>query len=80
MLLDEPSLGLAPALVKGIFDILSAIHGDGVTLLLVEHNVHRALHLAHDGYVLATGAIVLHDAPQRLLENEEVKRAYLGDE
>jgi branched-chain amino acid transport system ATP-binding protein len=81
LLLDEPSLGLAPALVKAIFDILKAIHDrDGVTLLLVEQNVHRALKIADYGYVLATGSIALHDIPERLLQNEEVKRAYLGDE
>jgi branched-chain amino acid transport system ATP-binding protein len=80
LLLDEPSLGLAPALVKTIFDILKAIHGEGVTLLLVEQNVHRALQIAHYGYVLSTGTIALHDVPARLLQNEEVKRAYLGDE
>ncbi len=80
LLLDEPSLGLAPSLVKAIFTILEEIHGEGVTLLLVEQNVHRALKIAHDGYVLATGTVVLHDTPERLLQNEEVKRAYLGDE
>ena len=80
LLLDEPSLGLAPTLVKTIFDILLTIHAAGVTLLIVEQNVHRALKIAHDGYVLATGSIALHDSPERLLQNEEVKRAYLGDE
>ena len=80
LLLDEPSLGLAPALVKTIFDILKAIHAEGVTLLLVEQNVHRALQIAHYGYVLSTGTIALHDVPAHLLQNEEVKRAYLGDE
>lgn len=80
LLLDEPSLGLAPSLVKAIFDIIAAIHREGVTLLLVEQNVHRALQIAHDGYVLATGSIVLHDTPECLLQDEQVKRAYLGDE
>jgi branched-chain amino acid transport system ATP-binding protein len=80
LLLDEPSLGLAPSLVRAIFDIIAAIHREGVTLLLVEQNVHRALQIAHDGYVLATGSIALHDTPARLLQNEQVKRAYLGDE
>jgi len=80
LLLDEPSLGLAPSLVRAIFDIIVAIHREGVTLLLVEQNVHRALQIAHDGYVLATGSIALHDTPERLLQNEQVKRAYLGDE
>ncbi len=80
LLLDEPSLGLAPSLVRAIFDIIAAIHREGVTLLLVEQNVHRALQIAHDGYVLATGSIALHDTPERLLQDEQVKRAYLGDE
>jgi branched-chain amino acid transport system ATP-binding protein len=80
LLLDEPSLGLAPTLVKAIFDILAAIHAEGVTLLLVEQNVHRALTLAHDGYVLATGSVVLHERPEGLLQNRDVRRAYLGDE
>jgi branched-chain amino acid transport system ATP-binding protein len=80
LLLDEPSLGLAPSLVRAIFEIIAAIHREGVTLLLVEQNVHRALQIAHDGYVLATGSIALHDTPERLLQDEQVKRAYLGDE
>lgn len=80
LLLDEPSLGLAPTLVKAIFDTLAAIHREGVTLLLVEQNVHRALQIADYGYVLATGCVALHDTPGRLLQNEQVKRAYLGDE
>lgn len=80
LLLDEPSLGLAPSMVKAIFDIIAEIRTEGVTLLLVEQNVNRALRIADDGYVLATGAVVLHDTPSRLLQNEDVKRAYLGDE
>lgn len=79
LLLDEPSLGLAPTLVKAIFDILKAIHSEGVTLLLVEQNVHRALEIAHRGYVLETGRIVLSDTPERLLQNDDVKKAYLGE-
>jgi branched-chain amino acid transport system ATP-binding protein len=80
MLLEEPSLGLAPTLVKTIFDILKAIHAAGVTLLLVEQNVHRALEIAHRGYVLETGRIVLSDTPERLLQNDEVRKAYLGEQ
>jgi branched-chain amino acid transport system ATP-binding protein len=79
LLLDEPSLGLAPTLVKTIFDILKAIHTAGVTLLLVEQNVHHALEVAHKGYVLESGRVVLADTPDRLLQNAEVKRAYLGE-
>ncbi len=80
LLLDEPSLGLAPSMVKAIFDIIAEIRTEGVTLLLVEQNVNRALRIADDGYVMATGTVVLHDAPSSLLQNEDVKRAYLGDE
>jgi branched-chain amino acid transport system ATP-binding protein len=79
LLLDEPSLGLAPTLVKTIFDILKAIHAAGVTLLLVEQNVHRALEVAHRGYVLETGRVTLSDTPERLLQNDAVRRAYLGE-
>lgn len=79
LLLDEPSLGLAPNLVKAIFEILRTIHREGTTLFLVEQNVRRALEIADAGYVLETGRIVLCDAPERLLCNDEVKRAYLGE-
>jgi len=80
LLLDEPSLGLAPTLVKTIFDILKAIHAAGVTLLLVEQNVHRALEIAHRGYVLETGRVALSDTPERLLQNDQVRKAYLGEQ
>ncbi len=79
LLLDEPSLGLAPTLVAQIFEILRAIHAEGVTLLLVEQNVHQALSMADDGYVLQAGRIALHGAPAELLANDEVRRAYLGE-
>ena len=79
LLLDEPSLGLAPNLVKAIFEILRTIHREGTTLFLVEQNVRRALEIADTGYVIETGRIVLCDTPQRLLCNDEVKRAYLGE-
>jgi branched-chain amino acid transport system ATP-binding protein len=79
LLLDEPSLGLAPNLVKAIFQILREIHDAGVTLFLVEQNVHRALEVADKGYVLETGRVVLCDTPERLLQNEEVRKAYLGE-
>ena len=80
LLLDEPSLGLAPTLVKTIFDILKAIHAAGVALLLVEQNVHRALEIAHRGYVLETGRVALSDTPERLLQNDQVRKAYLGEQ
>ena len=78
LLLDEPSLGLAPKLVAAIFDIIRRISQDGVTLLLVEQNAAMALQVAHRGYVLEAGRIVLSDAANRLAENPRVKAAYLG--
>ncbi len=78
LMLDEPSLGLAPVVVTSIFDNLRAINGDGVTILLVEQNVLRALRLSHRAYVLENGTIVLHGASAHLLADETIKRAYLG--
>ena len=79
LLLDEPSLGLAPTLVTQIFAMIRAIHEKGVTLLLVEQNVHQALSIAQDAYVLEAGRIVLHDTPENLLTRDEIRRAYLGE-
>ena len=78
LLLDEPSLGLAPNLVSDIFKIILEINGDGVTVLLVEQNAHRALEIANRAYVLETGTIVLADTGKNLLTNPKVKEAYLG--
>ncbi len=78
LLMDEPSLGLAPILVKQIFQIIRDINAAGTTVLLVEQNAFAALKLAHRGYVLATGEIVLTDSAQALLDNSEVRKAYLG--
>jgi branched-chain amino acid transport system ATP-binding protein len=78
LLLDEPSLGLAPLLVKTIFQTLREINATGVTIVLVEQNARVALKLAHRGYVLETGRIVLEDGASALLANPEVQRAYLG--
>jgi len=78
LMLDEPSLGLAPVVVSSIFENLRAINHDGVTILLVEQNVLRALRLAHRAYVLENGAIVLHGPSERLLADETIRRAYLG--
>jgi branched-chain amino acid transport system ATP-binding protein len=78
LMLDEPSLGLAPVVVGSIFENLRAINRDGVTILLVEQNVLRALRLAHRAYVLENGAIVLHGASEQLLADETIRRAYLG--
>ena len=78
LLLDEPSLGLAPLLVREIFKQIREINQHGVTVLLVEQNAHMALSIARRGYVLETGHVRLEDEAARLLHNEEVKRAYLG--
>jgi branched-chain amino acid transport system ATP-binding protein len=79
LMLDEPSLGLAPFLVQQIFEIIKDINSQGVTILLVEQNAFQALRVAKRGYVLETGSVVLEDSADRLLENEDVKKAYLGE-
>ncbi|MBK5252584.1 MAG: ABC transporter ATP-binding protein [Peptostreptococcaceae bacterium] len=79
MMMDEPSLGLAPLIVKDIFSIIREIHKLGVTILLVEQNAKAALEIADYGYVLETGRIVLEGPGKELLVNEEVKNAYLGE-
>lgn len=78
MLMDEPSMGLAPLLVREIFDIIKDINSRGTTILLVEQNAHMALSIAHKAYVVETGGIVLEGSPEQLMKSEEVKRAYLG--
>ncbi len=78
LLLDEPSLGLAPLVASEIFRTISRLRERGVTILLVEQNARAALNLADRGYVLETGLVVLQDRADRLLENREVQRAYLG--
>jgi len=78
LLLDEPSLGLAPLVIRQIFAILGRINAEGTTVFLVEQNANQALKLAHRGYVLENGRIVLADAAERLLHDESVRRAYLG--
>jgi branched-chain amino acid transport system ATP-binding protein len=78
LLLDEPSMGLAPVLVEQIFAIIKDINAEGTTILLVEQNALMALGIAHRGYVLQTGQIVLSDSAQGLSENETVQKAYLG--
>ena len=78
MLLDEPSLGLAPAMVKEIFQIIKTINEEGTTILLVEQNARMALQVAHYGYLLEAGRIVLSDDARALSENEDVRDAYLG--
>jgi branched-chain amino acid transport system ATP-binding protein len=78
LLLDEPSLGLSPLLVKSIFEIIAEIRKQGVTILLVEQNVFQSLKIADRGYVLETGRVVLQDKGAALLGNEHVRKAYLG--
>jgi len=79
LILDEPSLGLAPLVVKRIFEIIQRINSEGVTIFLVEQNARLALAIANRGYVMETGKIVLSDKAGALLENEMVKKAYLGE-
>lgn len=78
MMMDEPSLGLAPIIVRGIFDIIKEINRQGVTILLIEQNANMALHTADYAYVLETGKITMAGEGKELLVNEEVKKAYLG--
>jgi branched-chain amino acid transport system ATP-binding protein len=79
LLLDEPSLGLAPLVIRQIFDIIRKINRErGTTIFLVEQNANQALKIAHRGYVMENGAITLADTAARLLDNEGVKKAYLG--
>ncbi len=80
LLLDEPSMGLAPILVESIFDIIQEINRQGTTVLLVEQNALMALQIAHRGYVLRTGEIVLADTAENLRNNEMVQKTYLGME
>jgi branched-chain amino acid transport system ATP-binding protein len=78
LMMDEPSLGLAPILVDTIFRVISEINEQGVPILLVEQNAHKALEVAHRAYVLETGVIVQEGAGKELLQSEEVQKAYLG--
>lgn len=79
LMMDEPSLGLAPLVVKMIFEIVKAINAEGVTVLLVEQNARAALEIADLGYVLETGRITLHGPGKELLADDRVRRAYLGE-
>jgi branched-chain amino acid transport system ATP-binding protein len=80
MLMDEPSMGLAPVLVESVFDIIQEINKEGTTILLVEQNAHMALQIAQRGYVLQTGEIVLSDSAEGLRKNPMVQKVYLGME
>ena len=78
LLLDEPSLGLAPIIVQQLFATIRTIRARGTTVLLVEQNAHMALSVADRGYVMVTGSITVQGTPEQLLNNEEVRAAYLG--
>jgi branched-chain amino acid transport system ATP-binding protein len=78
LLLDEPSLGVSPVLVQRLYEALKEINGQGTTILLVEQNANKALALAHRGYVIETGSIVLADTAENLRGNPDVRKAYLG--
>ncbi len=78
LMLDEPSLGLSPILVKTIFDIIKEINGQGTTILLVEQNVFHSLSLSHRGYVLENGSVAISGTSQDLLKNQHIRQSYLG--
>lgn len=78
LLLDEPSLGLAPIIIRQIFEIIQKVNADGTTVFLVEQNANQALRIAHRGYVMENGCIVMEDDAKVLLESKEVQKAYLG--
>jgi branched-chain amino acid transport system ATP-binding protein len=80
LLLDEPSMGLAPILVEAIFSVIKDINAQGTTVLVVEQNALMALAVANRGYVMQTGQIVLEDSAAKLRQNEMVRKAYLGEE
>ncbi len=79
LMLDEPSLGLAPKIVTDVFSIIKRLNARGMTILLVEQNAAQALKVAHYGYVLENGEITLEDTAEKLLHNEDVKKSYLGE-
>ena len=78
LMMDEPSLGLAPLIVKGIFDIIREVNRQGVTILLIEQNANMALKIADRAYVMETGSVTMEGTGRELLENEQIKAAYLG--
>jgi branched-chain amino acid transport system ATP-binding protein len=80
LMLDEPSMGLAPVLVEAIFEVIQRLNQEGTTILLIEQNAAKALQVANRGYVIETGQIVLQDAAANLRKNEKVRKAYLGEE
>ena len=78
LMMDEPSLGLAPMVVQDIFRIIKRLNEEGMTILLIEQNANAALHAAHYGYVLETGHVAMQGTGRELLENRQVREAYLG--
>jgi len=78
LMLDEPSLGLSPLLVKTMFELIKTLNDQKVTILLVEQNIHQALKIAHDGFVLKTGKVVMSGKGNELLANPEIQKAYMG--
>ena len=78
LLLDEPSLGLAPLVVKSIFDVISDLRKKGMTVILVEQNSNVALRVADRGYVMQTGSIIIEDTCENLLKNQQIRNLYLG--
>lgn len=78
LILDEPSLGLAPVVVDDVFETVTRLRAEGVTILLVEQNVRRSLEISDRAYVLENGRVVMSGAASELLENENIKKAYLG--
>jgi branched-chain amino acid transport system ATP-binding protein len=80
LMLDEPSMGLAPQIVERVFDVIAEVNKSGVPVLLIEQNAQMALQAAHRGYVIETGEIVLEDDAKKLLGNDRVRKAYLGEE
>lgn len=79
IMMDEPSLGLAPIIVKELFGIIKRINEEGMTVLLIEQNANAALKIADIGYIMETGKITLSGSGQELLANDEIKKAYLGE-
>lgn len=79
IMMDEPSLGLAPIIVKELFGIIKKINEEGMTVLLIEQNANAALKIADIGYIMETGRITLSGSGQELLSNDEIKKAYLGE-
>ena len=78
LMLDEPSLGLSPILVRTIFELIDTLNTQKVTILLVEQNIHQALKIAHHGYVLKTGKIAMNGSGEELLADPDVQKAYMG--